>query len=299
MKRKIFIIPLSLMLIVLTYTVYIIAVALSCETPTNIVGFGGLYPYAFKNIFGIPPYWFAIFTGVIITVFLAAVRRKQYGFTVLQTVILAIFFAIQTIMGTKLLFGLERVISGQSFSLNGLSLFGGYYSTIILTPIIAKILKKRSALIFDFVAPLGMTIISAARLGCYFARCCGAEIRIINGRPFYIPIQLFEVILDLSVLAFILYIEQNKLTWEDKTNTENFYNGSLALFILTAYGTYRFILEIWRDTPKVHLGMSTGQVFALICLIISATILIMRKRKFALSTEKNKQNHPDKRAKSK
>ena len=79
------------MLIVLTYTVYIIAVALSCETPTNIVGFGGLYPYAFKNIFGIPPYWFAIFIGVIITVFLAAARRKQYGFTVLQTVILAFF----------------------------------------------------------------------------------------------------------------------------------------------------------------------------------------------------------------
>ncbi len=298
MKKKIFILPLVLALLVLTLVIILVWRAIFVQEAWLFVGDDGRYQNICGDILGLTHSWFVLLIGAVCAVVMAAVRRKQYGLTIAQTIIFSVMLAIQAVVGAKVLFGIERVMGGNEFNMSGLSLFGGVFFTLMFTPIMARIFKKDTAMLFDFVAPLGMILIASARMGCFFAHCCGAKAQMINGRPFYWPVQLFEVILDLSVLAVLLYWEQNKLNWAEKNRKVNAYNGILALTILACYGTYRFMLEFLRDTPKDWLGMSNGQVYSLICLGVSIWLFVlhMQNHAFALKkVEENKKRHPRKR----
>jgi len=290
MKKRIYLLPCALAALVLAMAILFICQALFAEKLLPFIAHGGKFHKTTQTILGIQHYYFMLLIGAIVACLLAFWRRKQYNLSLVQTIVLMVLLPIQAVIGSMLLFALEN-----DFEFGGLSLFGGVFMTIAFVPIVARLLKKPTIHVYDFIAPMGMTLIAFARMGCFVGGCCGAKLHYIGVKAFVLPIQLIEVICDLATLAFLLYLEQNKFTWDQEKKKFNLYNGALALIILASYGTYRFVLEFWRDTPKDWLGMSNGQVYALICLIISILILFERKKKRDLALQKSQRHSHSRR----
>ena len=108
-----------------------------------------------------------------------------------------------------------------------------------------------------------------ARLNCWFNGCChGIDILWLNNEYYRIPVQLIEC--GLQLICFTIFIILEK---------KNKYTGYFYPMYLVMYGFIRFILEFVRFTPKNILGMSNGQIFALIAIIIGGLILILNANK--------------------
>lgn len=283
MKKRIYLVPLAVSAFVLCMAVLFICQAFFADKLLPFVGYGGVFNKTTNGILWIPHYWFMLIVGAIIACLLAFWRRQQYELNVWQTITVMIFLPVEAVLGSKLLFAFEN-----GFNFSGMSLFGGVFMTVATVPLLAIVLKKPIARMYDFIAPMGMSLIAFVRMGCFMDGCCGAAPGYVGDKYFVLPIQLFEVVLDFGVLAVLLYLEQHKLTFGEKAQKINLYNGALALVILTSYGAYRFILEFWRDTAKVHLGMSLGQVYGLIIFLFGVSILIYRKFRYDEAIEKQK-----------
>lgn len=293
MKKRIYLLPCALAMLVLAMAILFICQALFASELLPFVAHGGLYNRIFNSILGIPHHYFIMLFGAVASIITAFLRCKKYGLSVLQTVIFSMVFPFWAWGGTKFLFGFERVIVQKSFSAfnpSGQSLYGGIVFAAIYVVIMSLYLKKKKAMLFDFVAPLGMIVVTGARLGCFFSHCCGAPLRYVGDKVFYLPVQLIEVVLDLLLLALLLYVEQNKLTWGEKEKKESIWNGNQALIVMVCYGAYRFVLEFFRDNPRFWLNMSLPQYYSLICIAIGIWGLFQRREQYLLALER-RQRH--------
>lgn|GEM_PF-5768699 len=293
MKKIVYILPCVLAILVLGFTVLMIVQTLVVENPLPFVGYGGRYAVQRASILGISHSWFMMLLGALITVLLAVVRRKQYGVRFALLLAIAIILPVQAVLGSKLLYGIERVIGQGDFNMSGLSLFGGVYLTLLFVPLVARIFKIKAAQLFDFVAPLGMVLIASSRFGCFFAHCCAGGLQMINGKPFYLPVPLIEIFFDLAILAVLLYLEQSKLSWgqaDEKASKLNPYHGILALLILLSYGVIRFTLEFFRERTAVFAGMSFGHIHSLICIAIGVWALLRRREQYQRALEKSQRH---------
>ncbi|MBQ9099442.1 MAG: prolipoprotein diacylglyceryl transferase [Clostridia bacterium] len=301
MKKRIYVLPCVLAGVMLMLAVLLICQALFAKTMLPFVGHGGRYNKLFKSLLGIPHHYFVMLLGAIISVAVAFLRRKKYGLNVWQTALFGIVFPFWAWIGTKCLFGFEKVIVQKNFLAfdpSGQSLYGGIIFAALYVVVMSFCFKKSKVMLFDFVAPLGMIVVTGARLACFFSGCCGAPLRYVGVRAFYLPVQLFEVVLDLLLLAFLLYLEQNKLTWGQENEKGSAWNGNQALIIMVCYGTYRFILEFLRDNPRFWLNMSLPQYYSIICVAIGTIVLFKRKQAHDWMLEKQKrhaQKHPGRR----
>ena len=298
MKKRIYLLPFVLAMFALAMAILLICQAFFAETLLPFVAHGGLYNKIFSSVLGIPHHYFIMLLGALASIAIAFLRREKYDLSVLQTAIFSIVFPFWAWIGTKILFGFEKVIVQKSFLAfdpSGQSLYGGIIFTAIYVVIMSRCLKKKKAMLFDFVAPLGMIVVTGARLGCFFAHCCGAPLRYIDSKPFYLPVQLFEVVLDLLLLAFLLYLEQNKLTWGEKEKKGSVWNGNQALIIMVCYGTYRFLLEYLRGNPRFWLNMSLPQYYSLICIAIGVWGLLRRREQYLLDLEKSQRHSHNRR----
>lgn len=296
MKKRIYLLPCVLAVFVLAFAVLMIVQTLAVEEPLPFVGYGGRYQKQNVDILGLSHSWFMMLIGAIITVVVAICRREKYGVSPCVMIAIAILLPIQALLGCKLMYGIERVIGKGSFSefnMSGLSLFGGVYLTLLFVPLIAHIFKMKSIQLFDFIAPLGMILIASARFGCFFAHCCAGGLKMINGKPFYLPVPLIEIFFDLTILAVLLYLEGAKLSWnksDRKASILNPYHGVLALLILLSYGTIRFALEFFREREMIFGGMSFGHIHSLICIAIGIWGLFQRREQYLLALER-RQRH--------
>lgn len=293
MKKRIYLLPCALAVLVLAMAILLICQALFAETLLPFIAHGGLYNKIFNSILGVSHHYFIMLLGAIASIAIAFLRRKKYDLSVLQTAVFSIVFPFWAWIGTKFLFGFEKVIVQKNFAAfdpSGQSLYGGIIFAAIYVVFMSLCLKKKKAILFDFVAPLGMIVVTGARLGCFFAHCCGAPLRYVGEKAFYLPVQLFEVVLDLLLLAFLLYVEKNKLTWGEKENKKSAWNGNQALIVMVCYGMYRFILEFFRDNPRFWLNMSLPQYYSLICIAIGVWGLFRRREQYLLALERS-QHH--------
>jgi len=79
------------------------------------------------------------------------------------------------------------------------------------------------------------------------------------------PTQLIEIIFQISIgLLFILFVKRGILF------------GRLFSLYLMAYGTFRFVTEFIRDTPKFSGGYSGYQVLSLIMIGLGSAFFLKR-----------------------
>ncbi len=113
---------------------------------------------------------------------------------------------------------------------------------------------------FAAVLPFSLAI---GRVGCFVEGCCA-------GRPWSgpwalpddkgvmrHPAQLYEIFFQLAVgLLFVFMLRRNKM------------RGRLFALYLVIYGSFRFLTEFVRDTPRLDMGLSRYQLLALVMIFI-------------------------------
>lgn len=217
------------------------------------------------TFFGADPYLVLMMTGLFFAVVLAVLRRSLLDINALTAGIIAVVFFFQAYFGAKVLYGIEMAIGDKSldaFSMDGQSLYGTVFISLIFIPVLAKILKKDTGKVFDYIAPFWLTLLAFVRTGCYVIGCCGASAWHVGGISLVLPVQLFEVVCDLIILQIIFNIECKK----DKSVAKP---GNSFFLMVALYGLCRFVLEFIRETTVVWLGMTFGQIYSLICIIIA------------------------------
>ena len=153
MKKRIYLLPFVLAMFALAMAILLICQAFFAETLLPFVAHGGLYNKIFSSVLGIPHHYFIMLLGALASIAIAFLRREKYDLSVLQTAIFSIVFPFWAWIGTKILFGFEKVIVQKSFLAfdpSGQSLYGGIIFTAIYVVIMSRCLKKKKAMLFDF-----------------------------------------------------------------------------------------------------------------------------------------------------
>lgn len=231
------------------------------------------------QLFGIkiPSFYFMIFVSIVIMSIINCFRVKKYKYNAFLGIFIAVIVNIIAILGANILFHLESPYSPiTSF---GLSFFGTVYflplGMILVSLIFKRIEKKSFRDLWALTVPMELSLV---RFGCYLAGCC-LGVRWDHGVHFpndpeglnRVPIQLIEVIFDIGIFIALIIIEKKSKR-----------KGTLYPIFMISYGFIRFILEFWRDTSKYFYGLSNGQVFAFISVIIGCIwiyIIYTRKEK--------------------
>ena len=218
-----------------------------------------------------------IFVSIVIMSIINCFRVKKYKYNAFLGIFIAVIVNIIAILGANILFHLESPYSPiTSF---GLSFFGTVYflplGMILVSLIFKRIEKKSFRDLWALTVPMELSLV---RFGCYLAGCC-LGVRWDHGVHFpndpeglnRVPIQLIEVIFDIGIFIALIIIEKKSKR-----------KGTLYPIFMISYGFIRFILEFWRDTSKYFYGLSNGQVFAFISVIIGCIwiyIIYTRKEK--------------------
>ena len=246
----------------------------------SFVDYGGVFRVPDVHIFGLSLYYVLMIFGLLVTIAFALLRAKAFGFGVVTAVLIPVGCVLEGLIGAKLLFGLEKVIvsgSFSAFSMSGQSLFGSVFLTFLLVPLTAKLLKKDTRLLYDYIAPFWILMLMFVRTGCFLQGCCGAHVYLIDGIPVVPPVQLFEVICDLLILQACFFMERKYIDWSSGKVGKA--GGTLFFLVTMAYSLCRFVLEFVRDSVTVFLGLTFGQFYAIICISIGLCVIFSTRKK--------------------
>ncbi len=250
---------------------------------TAIVCADGNYPFgfittggefAYKNLrlgeMSLPLYYLMHIVGFVGGAIVLLKSRKRYGVRAWLAIVTDILLLIFGYAGAKILYILETVseASEKKFTFGGVSFFGTVFFLPLLVLLVALLFKKRPFVFLDYCVPAIIQMLIFIRIGCFMAGCCGGIIVSINGNHVLIPTQLIEVTLDLLMLYVIL-----------KMDRAGRYEGVRYAWFMLMYGALRFVVEFMRATPKTTLGMSHGQWFAIISVIVGGCVLLFYKIK--------------------
>lgn len=235
------------------------------------IGLGGVFKYHYVTLFGrrISLYWAMHAVGLAGMICLCLRRRKRFHVSAGFAVITALLLAVLGYVGAKLLYIAENwsQVMENGLSLNGVSFFGTVFFMPLALPLVAKLARKEPKAYLDYCTPSGLLMLNCIRTGCFLNGCCRGITVQLNCNDVVLPAQLLECVLDLILLE-ILYAKEKSLP-----------EGKLYFLFMGGYGLLRFCVEFIRDTPKTLLGLSNGQWFSLICLLIAAVALLFHPGK--------------------
>lgn len=202
-------------------------------------------------------YHFFMAIGAVTILVLMLWRHRQYALSRMQAILYGGLILLTGILGAKLLFFFECGM--KSFS--GMSFWGAIFLVLLVMPLFGLFFKLKPKDSLDACAPCGAAMIGFQRFGCYYAGCCGG-IPMQSGVEVW-PTQLMEGFGDMSILLFLIWLEQR----------EKMRGYAYSVFLIT-YGILRFIIEFFRDTLKDWFGFSHGQFFSLIGIILAVLFVI-------------------------
>ena len=197
-------------------------------------------------------------------------RRKRYEVKAWLAIVTDVLLLIFGFAGAKILYILEDIKKTleSGFSLGGVSFFGTVFFLPPLVMLFALLIKKKPLVFLDYCVPAIIQMLIFIRVGCFTSGCCGGVTVYVNGNPAIIPTQLIEVALDLLMLYVILKIDRAEK-----------YEGVRYAWFMLLYGALRFVVEFMRNTPKETMGMSHGQCFAIISVIIGGCVVLFYRIK--------------------
>ncbi len=235
------------------------------------IGLGGVFKYHYVALFSkrISLYWAMHGAGLVGMIALCLIRRKHFRISGVYAVVTALLLAVLGYVGAKLLYVAENWthVAESGLTLNGVSFFGTVLFMPLVLPLIAKMTHKSSGAYLDYCTPAGLLMLTCIRTGCFLNGCCQGISVMINNNQVILPAQLLECTLDLILLE-LLFTAEKKLP-----------QGKLYFLFMGGYGLLRFAVEFTRATPKTQLGLSNGQWFSLICILVSAIAFLIPSRK--------------------
>jgi phosphatidylglycerol:prolipoprotein diacylglycerol transferase len=148
---------------------------------------------------------------------------------------------------------------------------GGLAAAVVVGWWFCRRHKIRPGQLFDIVVPTVPLGLAFARVGCFLAGCC-------YGEPCHLPwavtfphlagarhpAQLYELVLDLGLLVFMLWYRKRKR-----------FEGEMFFVFLLLYGIIRFACECVRaDTPADLWGLSWPQWVSMGFIYLGSFVLI-------------------------
>lgn len=224
-----------------------------------------MYPHIQIAGYDLSTYWLIFALGIFLMLGYNIHRSKKHRKKTAETVMMTLFLILTSLVGAKILYYMENisVLFEKGITLNGVSFFGSVFLTPLGVLLICKIRRKQWKTEMDFYTPSLILMLAVLRIGCFVSGCCGGKAVTLAGYQIaHFPTQLTECIGDLLILGGLLLYER---FWTKK--------GRLYPFFLVYYGILRFILEFARDTKKDWMGMSHGQWFAVISVIVGGYLL--------------------------
>ncbi len=207
------------------------------------------------EIFGLtlPSYWVMCAMGMLLIIALSMWRAPLYKLPYWKALVLALCIDGFGVAGVFLLGFIQSGFRSWSTSFMGALLF-----TPIFIALIGLALKVKPLHAAAFSAASICLMGACMKVGCYLAGCCGGIV--LNGE--LVPVQIIEAGLCFAITIALLIIERiQKLT-----------DMAFPIYMVL-YAVMRFPIEYLRDTDKNVLGMSVGQITALVVFIIGAAIL--------------------------
>ena len=272
-KRSHFCIILAIIAALAAAFFFVMAIIFSDGSyPFGFIKTGGKFAYEFIHVgeskFSI--YYLMHIVGFVGGAIVLLKRRKRYETKVWLALVTDVLLLIFGYAGAKILFILEDPSTAleYGFTIGGVSFFGTVFFLPPLVLLAALIFRKKPFVFLDYCVPAIIQMLIFIRIGCFTAGCCGGITVIINSNPVTIPTQLIEVALDLLMLDVILRIDRSGK-----------YEGVQYAWFMLLYGVLRFVVEFMRDTAKATMGLSHGQWFAIISVIIGGGVLLFYKIK--------------------
>jgi len=152
--------------------------------------------------------------------------------------------------------------------------YGGLLVALPVTCGVIKKMKLPAGAVVDAIGlalPLGIAI---ARVGCFLNGCCYGKP---SGLPWAVtfpgtttpvhPTQLYEMILDLAIFAFLLWVRRY-LTRD----------GDLFFMSLASYAVVRFFMEFFRAHTEPGAGLFF-QLLSVAIFIVAVGLLLYRRQK--------------------
>ena len=282
MKKEFRIRPLFFAALMLLTSLIFVIEALGSEHQEYVfsfVGHGGTFRYHDLKILFIPAYWALMAAGFIVCLVQSLRQYKKYGIGIARAILIPVAFLIVSFAGGKLLYVIENFQSVKSsgLSFDGLSLFGAIIAVPAVALLGAKMLKMPYGALLDYCAPLGLILLIFVRIGCFISGCCGAFTIWSGTNPIILPVQLFEVVIDLVILDAVQSCEKR---YEKR--------GVAYPLLVTLYGFARFFLEFLRKPQSESLDHSS-KILAAACFFVGgAVVFLLIKRIKGERSIKNK-----------
>ncbi len=254
-------------------------------------------PVLFRiNGFTIHSWGFFVSLGIIISLFLMMREFKQKREELLN---LTIITMISAIIGARLLYvllNLDYFLSHTKQVFNvmsgGLSLFGAIGLGLLGFIAYSKLRNldyKKYLDIFSIYIPLSQSI---GRIGCFFNGCCYGSITRVPWGITYLggirhPAQIYESILDFLLFLYLHSIRNKKILKIPNLGLPNsrlrlkLKHGDKFLLYLMLYSIIRFIVEFYREEPRLLFNLTITQYFTIGMIII--VLLILKTRLVARS----------------
>lgn len=189
-------------------------------------------------------------------------RRTHFGLSRLRAVLLTLMLTAVGVAGARILYILEN---GPG---SGVSFYGSVFLIPLLMPLAGRLLGLHFRQTMDICGPCVAIMIGCLRIGCFLSGCCGGWAVCLGELCFAWPTQALDSIGDFIILGWLLHLEEQGRG-----------NGRLYPLFMVAYSIMRFFLEFLRDTPKNVLGMSNGQWYAIVAVLISLLWLMILRYK--------------------
>ena len=206
---------------------------------------------------------FMIF-GVFVIVALTICRRKQYGLSVLVSVLYILTHFTIGVLGAVILFAAKNGFA----SFQGMAFYGGIFLIMMTMPFLAHLFQLTPGQALDISAPALAAYSAVFRFGCLCAGCCGGIVCNIGNITFQWPTQIMEAVGDILLLAVLLYLSEKK----EK-------EGLLYPLFLVHYGMIRFAIEWVRTMEPFFWGMTEGHWNSLLSILIGTVWLYCRRKK--------------------
>jgi phosphatidylglycerol---prolipoprotein diacylglyceryl transferase len=248
-----------------------------------------MHPTLFE-IFGhkIPSYGVLLIIGFAAGLWLCFRRAAAYGFTKGEVADAGFWALILGILGARIFYIAQQWQHyGQNpgdifqWRFQGLTSFGGIVFGVLAVALYAKRNKKSPIKLIDLMIVGFVLAHIIGRLGCLLNGCCYGHqttlpwgITMPNLPGVYHPAQVYDSLLNIAVLAGLLWFEKRRPA-----------TGQVLALFLILHGLARFIYEFWRmgvtAEPLLGLPISEAQGMTLGMMALGGILFVWFGRRTA------------------
>jgi len=200
--------------------------------------------------------------GTLAMLILMLIIGIKYRMNLWKCIPVAVVLTIVGTIGTYLMYFVENA------SFEGSSYFGAVFFVPIVFIVFSKLIKIPYGDLLDLCAPAECIMLVLMKYQCLINGCCSGRMLYLTpeGVAVMFPSQLVELI-NAVVLMLVLMVMALSQKWR----------GKIYPWYLIIYGCTRFVLNWFRFTSPLLMGLPAGNLWSLVAIFIGVLWLTDRK----------------------